>query len=82
MAVLCGLLGPISQNYFSRLNSTVDLVVSAQPVTELSAPSEYPTQSDEALARSLAAVENATDDNEPLAKRRRTRAGGVEPVFY
>jgi hypothetical protein len=66
----------------SRVNSTVDLVASAKPVTELSAPSEYPIQSNEALARSLAAAENATDDNEPLAKRRRTRAGGDEPVFY
>ncbi len=66
----------------SKVNSTVDLVASAQPVTELSAPSEYPTQSNEALTRSLAAAENATDDNEPLAKRRRTRAGGDEPVFY
>jgi hypothetical protein len=66
----------------SRVNSTVDLVASVQPVTELSVPSEYPTQSDEALARSLAAAENATDDNVLLAKCRRTRAGGDEPLFY
>ena len=80
----------------SRVNSTADLIASDQPVaeeaekpqlaTESTTSADQPTQSDEDLARSLAAAENnIVDDNEPLAKRRRTTrraAGGDEPVFY
>lgn len=78
----------------SRVNSTADLAVVAQPEldatqnnsqpsTDISAPIDL-TQSDAALAKSLASEENA-DDDEPLTKRRRTTrraAGGDEPVFY
>ena len=77
----------------SRVNSTVDLTSdgqsgldvaqnNTQPSTEIGAPIDQ-TQMDAALAKSLASGD--AEDNEPLAKRRRTTrraAGGDEPVFY
>ena len=78
----------------SRVNSTADLAAivplgvegreSTLPIADSSAPMDTQTESDAALAQSLAAAEN-NQDEEPLAKRRRTTrraAGGEEPVFY
>ena len=78
----------------SRVNSTADLGAiaqagiegeeNAQLIAKSSLPMDAQTESDAALAQSLAADENVEDD-EPLAKRRRTTrraAGGDEPVFY